>query len=135
MMEVAWSGKIADEGPSFRVTNKSELTILYGKILVYFYDKAGKQLEVEDNTVTPAKTKPFQPCFGSIFAGVMKPGEKATITFSCVKKDHVPDGTVAIEAEMQIVGFADSSGQKVEFYWRNKDLAPDARPKGGVKIK
>src|SRR5262245_22010047 len=51
MMEVAWTGKIADEGPSFRVTNKSELTILYGKILVYFYDKAGKQLEVEDNTV------------------------------------------------------------------------------------
>jgi hypothetical protein len=40
---------------------------------------------------------------------------------------------VSIEAEMQTVGFVDESGTKTEFYWRNKDLAPDARPKGGVK--
>ena len=48
MMEVAWTKKIDDEGPKFKVTNKSPSVILYGKIAVYFYDKAGKQLEVKD---------------------------------------------------------------------------------------
>jgi hypothetical protein len=50
-----------------------------------------------------------------------------------VKKEHVPEGTTAIEGEMITVGFADSTETKNEFYWGNKDLAPDARPKGGVK--
>jgi hypothetical protein len=63
----------------------------------------------------------------------MKAGEKAVLTFSCVKKDHVPEGTAAIEAEMQMVGFTDASGGKADTYWRNKDLAPDTRPKGGTK--
>ena len=31
---------------------------------------------------------------------------------------------------MQMVGFADASGKKIDFYWRNNDLAPDARAKG-----
>jgi hypothetical protein len=63
----------------------------------------------------------------------MKPGEKAVITFSCVKKEHVPEGAKAIEGELQIVGFADATEKKSEYYWRNNDLVPDARPKGGVK--
>jgi hypothetical protein len=50
-----------------------------------------------------------------------------------VPKTVVPDGTVTVEAEMQMVGFADASQKKIDFYWRNSDLAPDARPKGGVK--
>ena len=70
---------------------------------------------------------------GNIFEGIMKPGEKAVITFSCVKKEHVPEGTTAIEAEMQMVGFPDESEKKIDFYWRNNDLIPDARPKGGLK--
>jgi hypothetical protein len=129
LMEVSWTGKTGDAGPSFRVINKSKLTIIYGAIVVYFYDKAGKQLEVTEGS----KKLPNQLCSGKIFAGVMKPDEKAVLTFSCVRKDHVPEGTVSIEAEMQTVGFVDESGTKTEFYWRNKDLAPDARPKGGVK--
>jgi hypothetical protein len=133
LMEVTWTGKIPDDGPSFRVINKSKLVILYGKIYVYFYDKAGKQLEVKDESVTPAKTRPYQTCAGNIFGGVMKVEEKAVITFSCVKKDHVPEGTAKIEGELQIVGFADADGKKVEFYWRNEDLAPKERPKGGLK--
>jgi hypothetical protein len=39
----------------------------------------------------------------------------------------------AVEAEIQMVGFADSSEKKSELFWRNNDLVPDARPKGGVK--
>jgi hypothetical protein len=50
-----------------------------------------------------------------------------------VPKSVVPDGTATVEAEMQMVGFADATGKKIDFYWRNNDLAPDARPKGGVK--
>jgi pyruvate/2-oxoglutarate dehydrogenase complex dihydrolipoamide acyltransferase (E2) component len=130
MMEVTWTGKMTDTGPSFKVTNTSKLVILYGKLTAYFYDKAGKQLEVKDAS---GKTRPNQPCFGNVFGGVMNAGEKATITFSCVKKDHVPEGTAAVEVEVQTVGFADKSGKKSEFYWQNKDLAPDTRPKGGVK--
>lgn len=128
LMEVTWTGKMTDTGPSFRVVNKSKLVILYGKLAVYFYDKAGKQLEVKG---AGGKAQPNQPCSGNVFGGVMNPGEKAVITFSCVKKDSVPEGTVSVEAEMQTVGFADSSGKKVEFYWRNAELTPDTRAKAG----
>jgi hypothetical protein len=128
LMEATWTGKMGDAGPTFRVVNKSDKVILYGAIAVYFYDKDGKQLDVPG-----AQPKPKQLCTGKIFAGVMKPDEKAVLTFSCVNKSHVPEGTVAIEAEMETVGFADESGEKTEFYWKNPDLAPDARPKGGIK--
>ena len=131
MMEVAWTGKMDDKGPSFRITNKSSAVILYGKVMVYYYDKAGKQLEARETSSSPAK--PFQTCFGNMFGGVMKPSEKAVITFSCFKKEQVPEGTAAIEGEMQLVGFADSTEKKVEYYWRNSDLTPDARKKGGIK--
>jgi hypothetical protein len=134
MMDAQWSGKTDDKGPFFKITNKSPSTILYGKIAVYFYDKAGKQLDVQDTAATPPKAVPYRTCSGNIFSGVMKPAEKATIQFSCVKKEHVPEGTVAIEAELQAVGFADAaSDKKVDFYWTNKDLTPDVRKKGGVK--
>jgi hypothetical protein len=133
MMEAQWNGKTDDKGPFFKITNKSPSTILYGKIAVYFYDKAGKQLDVQDTAATPPKAVPYRTCSGNIFSGVMKPAEKATIQFSCVKKEHVPEGTAAIEAELQTVGFADASDKKVDFYWANKDLTPDARKKGGVK--
>lgn len=128
MMSVEWNGKIDDKGPYFKVQNKSPQTILFGRIAVYFYDKSGKQLDVPAGD--DGKTTPFRMCAGNIFSGVMKPNEKATLTFSCVAKKHVPDGTTAIEAEMQGVGFADSTEKKVEYYWRNKDLAPDTRKKG-----
>jgi hypothetical protein len=131
MMELTWTGKTTDDGPSFRVTNKSKSTILYGKVVAYFYDKAGKQLEVKD---AAGKASPNKPCAGAnLFGGVMKPAEKAVITFSCVKKEHVPEGTAAIEGEVQMVGFADASEKKSEYFWRNSNLTPDTRPKGGVK--
>jgi hypothetical protein len=63
----------------------------------------------------------------------MNPGEREVLTFSCVPKKVIPDGTATIEGEMQTVGFADASGKKVDYYWRNADLTPDQRPKGGVK--
>jgi hypothetical protein len=130
MMEVTWTGKMTDTGPSFRVINKSPSVILFGKIVVYFYDKAGKQLEVKDSG---GKTHPSHPCSGNIFGGVMKPAEKAVITFSCVKKDIVPEGTAHVEAEMQMVGFADASEKKSEYFWRNNDLTPEKRAKGSAK--
>jgi hypothetical protein len=131
MMEVTWNGKTDDKGPFFRVVNKAESTILYGKIYVYFYDKAGKQLEVKDSG--GGKPHPYQTCTGNLFSGVMKPAEKAVIQFSCVKKDSLPEGTDKIEAEMQMVGFADATEKKSDWYWRNQDLTPDTRAKGGVK--
>ena len=131
-MDVKWK-KTGDDGPSFAVTNKGQLVIVYGKIAVYFYDKAGKRLDVTDDSVSPPKTKPYHTCSGNFFGGVMKPAEREVLTFSCVPKKVIPDATATIEAEMQMVGFADPTGKKVDFYWRNNDLTPDARPKGGVK--
>jgi hypothetical protein len=131
MMTVKWK-KTDDQGPSSAIANKSKLVILYGKIAVYFYDKAGKQLPVQDDS-TPPKSRPYHTCSGKFFGGVMNPGEKAVLTFSCVPKSVVPDGTATVEAEMQMVGYADATGKKIDFYWRNNDLTPDARPKGGVK--
>ena len=131
MMAVKWK-KTDDKGPSFAITNKSKLVILYGKIAVYFYDKAGKQLSLQDDS-TPPRTRPYHTCAGKFFGGTMNPGEKAVLTFSCVPKSVVPDGTATIEGEMQMVGFADATAKKIDFYWRNTDLTPDARPKGGVK--
>ena len=46
MMEVAYTGKTTDEGPKFSIINKSKHPILYGSLAAYFYDKAGKQLDV-----------------------------------------------------------------------------------------
>ena len=132
-MEAVWTGKMDDKGPSFRVVNKSPSVILYGKIAVYFYDKAGKPLPAKDLGSTPPKDRPFHTCGGNMFEGVMKAGEKAVITFSCVGKGNVPDGATSIEAEMQTVGFTDADGKKVTYYWSNPDLSPDARKKGGAK--
>ena len=131
MMEVKYTGKTTDEGPKFSVTNKSKKAILYGSVAAYFYDKAGKQLQV----TASGKPRPMQLCSGNVFAGAVKPDEKIFVFFSCVKKDHVPAGTAAIEAEVRTVGFADEAGTKNDFYWSNPDLVPDERPKGGLKGK
>lgn len=131
MMEVAYTGKTTDQGPKFSIVNKADQQILFGSLVVYFYDKAGKQLQVKGGD----KPKPMQSCAGNIFAGAVKPGEKIFMFFSCVKKENVPEGTDAIEAEVKTVGFADEEGKKNEFYWSNPDLAPNERPKSKAKAK
>jgi hypothetical protein len=129
LMKVKWT-KTDDKGPSFSIKNVGQTTILYGRIAVYFYDKAGKQLDVKGDGDA---AKPFHTCSGSFFQGVMKPAENAVLTFSCVPKNVIPEGTVTIEGEMQTVGFADATEKKIDYYWRNADLTPNVRPKGGVK--
>ena len=131
MMEVAYTGKTTDEGPKFSVINKSKNPILYGSLVAYFYDKAGKQLEV----ITDGKPHPMQVCSGRIFAGAVKPGEKIFMFFSCVKKSHVPEGTATVQAEVKTVGFTDDAGRESIFYWSNPDLAPNQRPKYDPKAK
>ena len=128
MMEVTWDKKIGDKGPTFKIVNNAKLEILYGKVVVYFYDKAGKQLEAQ------VGGKPYRrlTCAGNIFAGPVKPGERVFMNFSCVKKDDVPKGATNIEGEISVVGFTDDAG-KNDTYWRNDDLAPEDRPKGGIK--
>jgi hypothetical protein len=134
IMKVKWT-KTDDKGPNFSIKNLGSITILYGKIAVYFYDKSGKQLDVKDESETPPTPRPYLTCSGNFFQGVMKPGESATLTFSCVPKSIIPDGTKTIEGEMQMVGFADATEKKNDFYWRNADLTPNERPKGGIKAK
>ncbi|HMI86052.1 MAG TPA: hypothetical protein VK550_18275 [Polyangiaceae bacterium] len=128
MMDITWDKKIGDKGPTFKIINNAKLEILYGKVVVYFYDKAGKQLE----TKVGDKAYRRLTCAGNIFAGAVKPGEKVFMNFSCVKKDDVPKGAVTIEGEISTVAFTDDAG-KNDTYWRNDDLIPDERPKGGIK--
>ncbi|HYP78245.1 MAG TPA: hypothetical protein VER12_19865 [Polyangiaceae bacterium] len=131
MMEVTYTGKTTDEGPKFSIVNKSKNPILFGSLVAYFYDKAGKQLEV----TADGKPRPMQVCSGRIFAGVVKPGEKIFMFFSCVKKAHIPEGTAAIQAEVKTVGFTDDAGRESIFYWSNPDLAPEKRAKLDPKAK
>ena len=128
MMDVTWDKKIGDKGPTFKIVNNAKLEVLYGKVVVYFYDKAGKQLE----TKVGDKSYKRLTCAGNIFAGAVKPAEKVFMNFSCVRKDDVPAGATTIEGEIQTVGFTDDTG-KSDTYWRNDDLAPEDRPKGGIK--
>jgi hypothetical protein len=128
MMDVTWDKKIGDKGPTFKIVNNAKLEILYGKIVVYFYDKAGKQIDAQVGDKPHRKLT----CAGNIFAGAVKAGEKVFVNFSCVKKDDVPKNAVAIEGEIATVGFTDDAG-KNDTYWRNDDLVPDDRPKGGIK--
>jgi len=118
-------GQDGRQGPFFKVTNKSPSTILYGKIAVYFYDKR-KQLDVMDTAATRPSRFPTAPAP----ANLQRRDEarrKATIQFSCVKKEHVPEGTAAIEAEMQTVGFR--RDEKRSTSTGPTDLVPDARKK------
>ncbi len=128
IMDVTWNKKIGDKGPTFQIVNKSKLEILYGKIDVYFYDKKGKQMDA----TAGEKPRRRLTCAGEIFAGAVKPAEKIFVNFSCVKKDDVPKGATFIEGEIQTVGFTDDAG-KIDTYWRNDDLVPEERPKGGIK--
>jgi len=128
LMDVAWDKKIGDKGPTFKIINNAKLEILYGRIVVYFYDKAGKQIELQGGD----KPRRRLTCAGNIFAGAVKPGEKVFVNFSCVKKDDVPKGATVIEGEIATVGFTDDTG-KNDTYWRNDDLVPEDRPKGGIK--
>ncbi len=135
MLEVVWNGKYDPSGaPSFKVASKSTKAILYGRIDFYFYDGTGKQIDVKESVEGSDKTHAFHVCSGSLFAGALNPGEKARYdNFSCMKKADLPIGVATIEAEAAIVGFADASGKKNDFYWKNPDLVPEARPKGGIK--
>jgi hypothetical protein len=128
MMDVSWNKKIDEKGPTFKIINNAKLEVLYGKIVVYFYDKAGKLIEIAGGD----KPRKRVTCAGNIFGGPVKPGEKIFMNFSCTKKDDVPKGAVNIEGEITVVGFTDAEG-KNDTYWRNDDLAPEDRPKGGIK--
>jgi hypothetical protein len=135
MIEIAWNGKRDSQSgaPTFKVTSKAPKAIVWAKVAVYFYDKTGQLIDVKEPIEGSDKTHTYHVCLGNLFAPNLGIAEKATYNFSCVGKSNVPDGATAIEVEAQRVAFADASGKKADFYWRNNDLTPETRPKGGVK--
>jgi hypothetical protein len=137
MVTITWTGKSDKDGsPWFSVVSKAPKTMLYGHLALYFYDKKGKQITVKDPVEGSDKTHAYHTCGGNVFAGGLNPSEHARYTFSCMKKADVPDGTAAIEGEATEVGFVTPDlNKKTEFFWKNADLAPEARPKGGIKAK
>ena len=135
MVELSFKGKYDDKtgGPMFNVHSKAPKTMLYGRVAVYFYDKAGKLIDVKEAPEGSDKTHVFHTCSGNIFAGGLAKDEKAAYNFSCMGRSNIPPGMASMEAEAFMVGFADSTVKKNEYYWRNNDLATETRPKGGVK--
>ena len=134
MVTLVWNGKSDDKGsPWFNVKSKAPKTMLYGHLAIYFYDKAGKQIDVKEAVEGSDKTHAYHACAGNVFQGGLNPNENARYTFSCMKKSDMPEGATSMQAEASTVGFADASLKKNEFYWKNPDLAPEKRPKGGVK--
>ncbi|HEX4512840.1 MAG TPA: hypothetical protein VH054_04870 [Polyangiaceae bacterium] len=134
MVELTWKGKYDDKGaPTFNVHSTAPKTMLYGRVAVYFYDKAGKLIDVKEAPEGSDKTHAFHTCSGNVFSGGLAPSEKAAYNFSCMGKANIPDGMASMEAEAFMVGFADSTVKKNEYYWRNNDLTPETRAKGGVK--
>ncbi len=134
MVELTWKGKYDDKGaPTFSVHSTAPKTMLYGRVAIYFYDKAGKLIDVKEAPEGSDKTHAFHTCSGNVFSGGLAPNEKAAYNFSCMGKSNIPDGTASMEGEAFMVGFADSTVKKNEYYWRNNDLTPETRAKGGVK--
>jgi len=135
MVELSFKGKYDEKtgGPMFNVHSKAPKTMLYGRVAIYFYDKAGKIIDVKEAPEGSDKTHVFHTCSGNIFAGGLAKDEKAAYNFSCMGKSNIPPGMASMEAEAFMVGFADSTVKKNEYYWRNNDLTPETRPKGGVK--
>jgi hypothetical protein len=77
MLDVAWNGKSDENGaPSFKVASKAQKPILYGRVAVYFYDKAGKQIDVKEPVEGSDKTHAYHVCSGPLFAGTLNAGER-----------------------------------------------------------
>jgi hypothetical protein len=112
-MKVRWT-KTDDKGPSFNIKNVGPTTIVNRKIAGTSTTRPASNSTCPTRAATP-KPKKFHTCSGNFFQGVMKPAESAVLTFSCVTKKDIPDGSATIAAEMQMVGFADAKEKKIDF--------------------
>jgi hypothetical protein len=123
-----WTGAYVDsfgrQVPEFEVESSFELEVSWGYVATYYYDKDGKQLELNLDNGYKAMHN-YENGSGLL---KMKPGETKKLGFG-VTKEQVPAGTETIEAE--ITGWGVETPVKKFFAVEVEDYK--VRPKGGWK--
>jgi hypothetical protein len=121
VLEAEWTGKW---GPNamFKITNKTDKKIDFAQACVWYYDKDGKWLKIDN--------KPLPECSSSS-GGVISIGPKETKEQGFGHKEaEAPKGTVKVEMEFNKVGWPGAKeGDYV--YWENDKLDKLNRPLGG----
>ena len=129
VLEAKWTGK-NNKKSVFSVTNKLKSKVDFVQASIYYYDAAGKQLEIpnKDNPKYPHKSA--SPSGGLFTIG---PGETKEIELGFTV-DLIPKATKSIELEFNKVGWVSSDpNAKDDVYWENSALAPENRPMGANK--
>lgn len=134
-LKAKWTGKYVDdfgrEVPEIEVENGTDLELSWGFVNLWYYDKDGKQLELQYESGT--KSKRFYQNGSGLLKGI-KPGEKKLLAIGPQKKE-TPAGTDSIEVEVTGWGVENPKDPKARKMFRVK--APvenlDERPKGGWK--
>ncbi len=124
-LEVKYTGKYSDffKQPEWEVTNKTDKDIHWASAAVYYYDKAGKQLEaqIKDKTYKASRVN------GSNFTLKPKETKKITIGF---KKDTEPKGIDSMEVVFDGWCFGVYKDKSSHLCIKN-ERAPEERPKSG----
>jgi hypothetical protein len=120
-----WSGKYSDffKQPEFEVTNTTDKDIHWGSVAVYYYDKAGKQLETD---IKGTKYKSGREN-GSTMS--LKPNETKTMTMG-FKKESEPKGIDTIEVVFDGWCFG-KYDDKASHLCVRVEKAPEERAKSG----
>lgn len=131
-LTATWTGKDGSfDKPAMEVQNLSDQPLHWASVRLYYYDQAGKQLEVTIKGKPEKKTKDTTyktyMMNGSTFT--LKPKEKKTLSFGW-KKDEAPKGTDTIEAVFDGWCWGEPR-DKANEVCVTIDRAPDERPKGG----
>jgi hypothetical protein len=126
LVEAKWTGKLADDGAVFRVRNLVSRKVTWDDVGVWYYDDAGKRLQIKRDSDTFEKSW----CSGGCIS--LDPGETKEVSLGFEKK-YVPKGAKSIEAEVVGVGYEDKKDATQTVYFENDGMAPDDRPLGGVK--
>ena len=126
LMELKWTGKIGSKGPIFAVTNKAKRPISQGDVQVYFYDAAGKQLQVSLLGMSDKKSHFWTS--GAVFNGDgVKAGETQEVEFG-QGPAMFPAGAVNAEGEASRVCFATGKPDwDCDVNWENAALKGDTR--------
>ena len=126
-LEAKWTGK-NKKASVFSVTNKLMWPVDFVQASAYYYDAAGKQIEVPLSWNSKYRAKSWD---GSVGLVMIQPSETKEVELG-YDVDSIPKATKTIEIEFSKVGFK-VSGSTSESYWQNDSLAPSDRPMGGSK--
>jgi hypothetical protein len=112
-----WNGTFGDATQALMLKSTAAAPLKNGTVALWFYDKAGKRLDV-------AGAKKYAAA-GDAFGGVIKAGGTKVLTFPLAKAG-IPDGAATIEGEVVKATLVNPDGSDGPA-WRNDDLNADER--------